>query len=395
MQLKFFSKAVMMPHHIKALRKYRKIITNEKVIDYQGNMVDVVKFEKPIYVFPLSDSILTELDNLVINDDCSYDYSGLSSEFKRYMKEIDERCYQNEYRYYKEFERRNERSNEFLDRVLTQVDYVRYEFEEKGLEFTEEHEEQYFRMFYETLNKRKDTDYEKARRSARRRYEKVLGLIRSNLDSFENFVTMTFARKHNHEKYEENGVFFKKYVDDPYDFECVKKEYERFVHAMRQAMNREGLEFKYITVYEEHKDGAYHFHMLCSEIPEKFIVDTPEKYDWDKKTRKRRYGKMLKHWVCGISDISPIQDKERASTYVSKYILKTLWNIDVSKYHEFLNKKGYWASTNLEKPTLSYEYKMEGEGNAFSKKFTEKYEKKYNNPYNDSAITKITYSKPM
>lgn len=386
--MKFFSKYIMTREHIRALRESRRVFVKDKLVDFDGNFVEHVHHEKGIWVAPADDPILDELDSLQIYEQPvfdetvgrwrNYDYNSLSWRLKKYMQEKDVEFFN---RWYKKQKLKDLIPVEEIDKRLLQLE------KEKGVLTSEDIEDI-------LTGKNKTSTYKKARDSARRAYSSLIGLIRANLEKFDAFVTLTFARKENKEKYEEFGANFR-YVDNPKDFKEVKEKFSSFINALAKNMRRRGLELEYVATWEMHADGSFHFHMICSAIPDDLLCDAPEWLDIDHITGKRRNGKMLVHWVYGKSDYEKVRDRERISTYISKYVLKSLRNIDEEHYETFLNAKKYFASRRLEKPKVSYIF-AESDFDEVMEKikgYAEAYPIEYQNAYNGGKIIKNVYSR--
>ena len=128
------------------------------------------------------------------------------------------------------------------------------------------------------------------------------------------FVTLTLDK----EKY------------DRYDLKKYKHDLSQFLNNY----NRNGRAVKYLLIPEMHKDGAWHMHGLLYGIPPEdlYIND---------------YGYMV--WKpyqdkFGYISMSPIEDIERCSSYITKYISK-----DLSNSITELNAHLYYASQGLNK----------------------------------------------
>jgi hypothetical protein len=378
----------MTKEHIRLLRESRRVFVKEKIVDYGGNFLEHVQHEKGIWVAPIDDPILDEINSIQIYDRpiwnkevgrfVNYDYSSLSWRLKKYMQEKDAEFFN---RWYKKQKLKDMIPLEEYDKRLQRLE------REKG-ELTNEDIENVL------TGKNKTSVYKKARDSARRAYSSVLGLIRANLDKFDAFVTLTFARKENKEKYDEFGANFR-YIDNPRNFEEAKKAFLMFVKVLAKNMRRKGLDFEYVATWEMHKDGSFHFHMICTALPDDLIFDTPAWLDVDFRTGKERNGKSLIHWEYGKSDYEEIRDKEKMSTYVSKYILKSLKNIDEEFYETFLNAKKYFASRGLQKPKVSYVFSDKDFERVLEKikGYNEVYPIAYRNVYNNGEIVKNVYSR--
>lgn len=95
--------------------------------------------------------------------------------------------------------------------------------------------------------------------------------------------------------------------------------------------------FNYIFIPERHADGCIHFHGVTGGFKGQF-VDSGVKHK----------GVMMLNcvdWRYGFSSCSLIRDKDRASSYVTKYITKDMDVETVGK-----GKKKYWSSRGLRLP---------------------------------------------
>lgn len=384
---KFFSDKYMRKAHIDAIRKSRRVLVTDKIIRYDEDLFfEHYAYENPIFVIPQDDEIIRELEGINIGENDEYDYNSVSTNFKKYLRIIDDYYFD---KAYKEWKNKSSLSDRLIEE---RIKIIESSFER---ELTNEELEMILngKMFkYETET------FVKARISARKAYKTVLELIRANLTSFESFITLTFARKEHAIKYFSNGSDFE-LINDVQDFDLVKKCFVKFVNTLQKNMRRKNIKFEYIAVYERHKDGAYHFHLVSTLIPDEYLTDCPEWLDYDFKTKKRRNGKMLSHWKYGKSDVEIIRDKERMSTYLSKYIAKSFENLTDTdeNYDKYLNQKKYFASRGLKRPTVEYIRSNEEEQKELITKkkaeYSDKYSTSYKNVYSDSMIEKTICSK--
>ena len=384
---KFFSTKYMKKGHIAWLRRSRRIIASDKVVAYGDAFLEHYEFEKSIWVYPEDDWLIKELDQLEIGENGEYDYSKLSPAFKKYMRFKDDEFFNKAFSLWKSADLIAGRK---LDRALDNLE-ERYQREL----FTDEIQS----LLNNEITAKITPTWVKAKNSSRKAYKTVNGLIKANLDKFTSFVTLTFARLENEEKYLENGLDFK-LLEDVRDFEAVKKAFEDFRKDLARSMKKKyDMKFEYIAVYEQHKDGVYHFHLLTSDIPAEYIMDTPEFLDTDKKTGKKRNGKSIEKWKFGKSDIEEIRDKEKLSTYISKYISKNFQSLTDTEetYKEYLGKKKYFTSQGLNKPKVEYVKQGEEEKYKVIEKkkamYSDKYITSYRNYYSDSEIKQTIYSK--
>lgn len=151
-------------------------------------------------------------------------------------------------------------------------------------------------------------------------------------NDWDFFVTFTFSK---------NKV-------DRYDYdECTKK-----LSVWLNNLRKRSPLLSYVIVPEQHKDGAWHFHGLVAGLDKREI-------EWSgryviKKVRQngcrtkfvRTDRKIFKigRYKLGWMTATEIQDRQRAVTYITKYVTK-----DMMK--GLYGKKRYWASRNLMLPT--------------------------------------------
>ena len=116
-------------------------------------------------------------------------------------------------------------------------------------------------------------------------------------------------------------------------------------------LRRHGQKFKYLIVPERHKNGAWHFHAIFenykNEIedfynPKNKYLTVDEIRSKNKKPKNQRG--FLPRYTLGRSEIAPIKDKTKMSSYIKKYITKELIT---EKF-----KKRYWCSKNLKSPEV-------------------------------------------
>jgi len=101
-------------------------------------------------------------------------------------------------------------------------------------------------------------------------------------------------------------------------------------------------DLKYLIVSELHKSGRIHFHALLKGY-QATLQPTQRKI-------KEREVFNLSAWHYGFSTVVKIDNIDKVSTYIQKYITK-----DMLKQG---NKKRYWASRNLVKPVVDYNIDM-------------------------------------
>ena len=159
-------------------------------------------------------------------------------------------------------------------------------------------------------------------------------------NNFSHFVTFTFDPSNSKVNGEENRKDFKKMSS------LLKKwlNTEQVNH-----FRRHGRKFRYLIVPERHKNGAWHFHALLegyqNETEGFYTRKNPYITVSELKSKKKdKNRKFITRYKLGRSEIAPIKDKTKMSSYIKKYITKELI--------QDKNAKRYWASRNLKTPEI-------------------------------------------
>ena len=159
-------------------------------------------------------------------------------------------------------------------------------------------------------------------------------------NNFSHFATFTFDPSNPKVNGEENRKDFKKMSS------LLKKwlNTEQVNH-----FRRHGRKFRYLIVPERHKNNAWHFHALLEGYQNETegFYTRKNKYitvSELKKTKKDKNRKFIVRYKLGRSEIAPIKDKTKMSSYIKKYITKELI--------QDKNAKRYWASRNLKTPEI-------------------------------------------
>lgn len=396
--MKFFSKEFMTDEHLKALIESRKKYVRNKIVRHNGNYLEVVNMEKGLRVLPKpeEDELLKEILEIERFDEIihvlktgeykNYHYEKLSKRLRNYMQSLDALLLGGWIRKVKyspseeEYNRKEERLEKLIPNY-TEEDYLNHVILGKPIPTT--------------LGK-------KAKESGRRAYKTVKEILMSNVGRFKYFVTLTFAPEEQKEKHLEMNASRKgeeydlefSYVNAK-DFEMAKGVYTKAIEVMRKTLRRKGKELDFITVWELQKNGNYHFHMLCSELPEEFLYKMPEWLDYDFRKQRMNEGYGLKYWKYGKSDVQEIKSPERLTTYVSKYILKSFMNVSEESYEEYLGKKKYFTSKGMERAEGSYTVTDEEVEKILSEMELENevaFVTQYINPYNEGKIEKRLYT---
>ena len=124
---------------------------------------------------------------------------------------------------------------------------------------------------------------------------------------------------------------------DRYDLKAYIKALGQRIRDINKSRDRK---IAYLLIPEQHKDGAWHMHGFINGLVDKDVTVT------NVKGRKR----SVYHWIdyelrFGFSDMEVIESKERATSYITKYVSKDMVN-SVSE----VNAKTYYCSRGLKKP---------------------------------------------
>jgi len=127
-----------------------------------------------------------------------------------------------------------------------------------------------------------------------------------------------------------------------YDLDAVQKKILKYLNNIKQ---RKYPNLTWLIVPEQHKDKAWHFHLLLSGLPYNELRDIGKTY---KNTNQKMYNWVDYENKFGFNsfiDISivAIADKHKIANYITKYITKDFCKL---RY----NKKKYWSSKGLGQP---------------------------------------------
>lgn len=127
---------------------------------------------------------------------------------------------------------------------------------------------------------------------------------------------------------------------DRYDLKNFQKDLSKFINNYSRKW---GSKISYILIPEMHKDCAWHIHGLLNGVS----ADDLTYFDDIKKAPKKLKGKNYYQWDSyfekfGFCSLGLIREKEKVSTYVTKYISK-----DLNKTITELNSKLYYCSQGL------------------------------------------------
>lgn len=181
--------------------------------------------------------------------------------------------------------------------------------------------------------KEKEKTDERFNQSLSRSRKNILDILLCN--EFDYFCTFTFDGQ----------------KIDRYNFNECKKQLSKFFMNFK---NRYASDFKYLVIPEFHKDGAVHFHGVCSGFPDgeltvpdivykrvgEHLVELPNVFNYHE---WKRYHKKF-----GFFNCSPIRNYTACAFYISKYVTKDLITLE----------KGsciYMCSHGLNRPKLVFD----------------------------------------
>ena len=164
-------------------------------------------------------------------------------------------------------------------------------------------------------------------RNLRRMKELVYDIAYENgcIQPWEYFGTITF---------DDNKV-------NALDYDKAKEKLKNWLDTMR----RKSSDMRYLIIAELHKSGRIHFHGLFSNVNWQLTeAINPHTNKPIVKNGSKIYN--IKDFNLGFTTVSKIKDMDAVTFYITKYITKELLDIK--------NKKHYWASRNLKKPSKQY-----------------------------------------
>lgn len=115
-------------------------------------------------------------------------------------------------------------------------------------------------------------------------------------NNFKYFVTLTINSKN----------------ADRFSLQECQDNLQRLIKNYSMRFRRKNIKFHYILITEKHKNGAFHFHGLFSDLLENDIYTN-------------EYGYISSHFFdekLGFCSFSPIKDILKCANYITKYITK-------------------------------------------------------------------------
>lgn len=168
-------------------------------------------------------------------------------------------------------------------------------------------------------------DLNDIKRSARRARQELYDVCKCN--DFKYFVTLTFDKEKITRK----------------DDERTRRRFSHWANYMR----RQFPALFYVATPEYHKKGGLHFHLLIGGTTLDELKAAPA-YDINGRPIIKN-GKQIYNigaWRVGFSTLSIIENIDAAKHYICKYITK-------QRYEErFFNKRRYYCSHNIARPTV-------------------------------------------
>jgi hypothetical protein len=123
-----------------------------------------------------------------------------------------------------------------------------------------------------------------------------------------------------------------------YDLELFYKDFGKFINNYKNKI-------EYVLIPELHSDGAWHMHGLFNGIDEKDLINFDDLHDkkYPKRLLKKGYFNFKKYQKkFGFCSFCLIDDKQKVSSYITKYISKNL-----SKKIIGFAKHSFYSSNNL------------------------------------------------
>lgn len=208
-------------------------------------------------------------------------------------------------------------------------------------------------------------------RSVRRTKHSIYSLARAN--EWKLFVTITF-----------------KDVDCRHNFDLAKKTLSKRIDNVKQ---KNKLEFKYVLIPEEDKNGNWHFHGLFKDIKGIKLNRSINPHTGKPITQNGMQIYNLPQFdTLGYNTATYVQNNAKVTRYITKYITK---DMEI----KFPGKRKYLSSKGLSKGnTVVFDIDDEEQIEEYIKKvyaydLVQTHEKEVINPYNESRINYKQYKK--
>lgn len=171
-------------------------------------------------------------------------------------------------------------------------------------------------------------------------------IVENQIRSLKNSINRTKSKIYDLAKSNEWSLFANITLDpkkiDRYDYDLCKKKVLQFFNDIKKRYDKT---LRYLIIPELHKDGAIHFHALIgSDSLSDLKIALQLEYSGLRTTMGlKRYN--MNRYNLGFTELTYVQDTQRVSNYVTKYITKEL--INTTKH-----KQRYFRSNNLDEPVL-------------------------------------------
>lgn len=167
---------------------------------------------------------------------------------------------------------------------------------------------------------------ESIRRSVNRTRRELADIAEMNV--FDHFATFTFDPSRH----------------DAYDIAYTDR---KMMNWLNNVQKKHGA-FNYLMVSERMKDGKVHYHALLGGFTGKYHATGKYSTHLGKKCARFKIDSWEKS--NGFADMEEMGDKKRTAAYLVKYISKEYMIPSLL----VKNRKRYWASKSLKRPTQSY-----------------------------------------
>ena len=148
---------------------------------------------------------------------------------------------------------------------------------------------------------------------------------------------------------------------DKHDRYDLKAYYKKFSQFLRNYSKKHSINIKYLFIPEKHDDGAWHMHGFVSGLPVSHLKELTLDMQLPYKLRKKLIkGDIVYSWdnysdKFGYLTLEKIRDKEKASSYITKYVSKNL-----SDCVDEMNAKMYYCSKGLKKAEIIKKGRISG-----------------------------------
>lgn len=139
---------------------------------------------------------------------------------------------------------------------------------------------------------------------------------------------------------------------DRYNLSEFNKRLGQFIRDERK---RTGCNIKYLLIPEQHKDGAWHIHGLLKGLPKDSLVPVQR----DLRRKRQAYNWIGYSKKFGFSDLEKIEDIDRVSSYITKYVTKNLGKGTEQEKKSYYASRGLMRSEEIKKGTVSPKYRPE------------------------------------